>query len=264
MNNEIKMPSIPNNQQFRKNWISEGIILSLTPVVAYLLSFTYERGFCDVFGIPFELISINFTTIFLVTSALISVSFLLFVVIDWIYIILPKNRRSNIFPRITLLVIMVFICSLSYGIGWLLFFTLSIIILFEFILPLIIHRKHKDYQSKLDAQDKLDKEADTLFNIIIQRINPRWILLLLAIFIMSVISESLGRYKAVKQEKFFVINTSMGPAVVLRIYNEKFICAPFIKETKELQGSFFIINMPTQSELVLTKENIGPFKIKKQ
>jgi hypothetical protein len=45
-----------------KSWLTEGVILAGAPVFGYLLVFAYEAGFCSIFGIPPEFISLKGTS----------------------------------------------------------------------------------------------------------------------------------------------------------------------------------------------------------
>jgi len=268
-NTKTKMVSLQDNQKFTKNPILKGVIeTSIIPIVAYLIAFEYEKGYCDVFGIPPEFISLTPTVIIFTIIVIIPVMLGLFFPVNLIYMILPNKWKRYIFPIIVILIFVGYLGWLTrlrtkYDILFLGIF-LFIIIFSELILPVITQRNQRGYLSKLEAQDKLDREIDTLIDIITRHINPKWILLFAFVLDLSVFSELLGKHIALTQEKFYVINTPELTAVVLRIYNEKLICAPFIKETKELQNTFFIINMATQQKLILTKEKVGPFKTKEE
>ena len=52
-----------DKSRFRIAWLSEGLLIAVLPVSAYLLTFTFESAYCSYFSIPLELISLSMTTI---------------------------------------------------------------------------------------------------------------------------------------------------------------------------------------------------------
>lgn len=247
----------------RKSIISEGVLVAASSVLAYLLTFVYERGFCAVFGIPSEFIAPTLTSIFLTACALIPALIVLYSLADFIYVILPKRMRGGPeYWRMIYLVIFGFIAWLEG------YFTVKIfpiffimIVFFDFGFPLITQRSHKGYRAKLEAQDKIDNE-ETLLGLIMQPLGAGWRLFLVFILILTLLTYSLGRKNAINQKDFLVINTLSQPYAVLRIYGDKLICASFNRETKEIQGSFLIFEI-SKSNLVLTVESIGPLRTRK-
>ena len=53
----------------RREWLSEAMLLALLPAWAYLAASAFERGYCSVFGVPEQLISIQLDTVLLVGGA---------------------------------------------------------------------------------------------------------------------------------------------------------------------------------------------------
>jgi hypothetical protein len=43
----------------KRDWLSDTVVLFALPIVAYLLAYLWELGYCDVFGIPVEFVSVN-------------------------------------------------------------------------------------------------------------------------------------------------------------------------------------------------------------
>ncbi|HEX8144645.1 MAG TPA: hypothetical protein VF553_18905 [Pyrinomonadaceae bacterium] len=69
----------------------------------------------------------------------------------------------------------------------------------------------------------------------------------------------VGQAEAINQRNFLVINTSPEMAV-LRIYGDNMSCAPFNRETKEVQKSFVIIKAADNPKHSFNLEDIGPLK----
>jgi hypothetical protein len=80
----------PENARQKKTWITEGIIIASTPILGYLLTFIYEKGFAEAFNIPISFISPNLTTVFVVTSALVVV----FLFLSWSVLLLIDLNKD--------------------------------------------------------------------------------------------------------------------------------------------------------------------------
>lgn len=62
------MSTEPNN--LLKKWgLSEGIVLALSPIVAYFLAYQYEIGYFSFFGVPTELVTVDISTLLVIGSA---------------------------------------------------------------------------------------------------------------------------------------------------------------------------------------------------
>jgi hypothetical protein len=65
------------------------------------------------------------------------------------------------------------------------------------------------------------------------------------------------------KEKEFLVLASSPDTVVLRIYGDNIICAPFNRSAKEMQRSFIIHKVGETPPLELRLEKIGPLVLKK-
>lgn len=66
-----------------------------------------------------------------------------------------------------------------------------------------------------------------------------------------------GKNDAQKKVEFLVINSD-PEQVVLKIYNNKLITAPFNRKSKTIERKFLIGKVGTDPHLVYTLENVGP------
>ena len=83
--------------------------------------------------------------------------------------------------------------------------------------------------------------------------------LIMILWLLLVISNNAGDAAALKQEEFLVANTS-PEMVVLRIYGDHLICAPFDRATKEAQRSYSVLNVADDPQLMVRLEKVGPLR----
>jgi hypothetical protein len=252
-----------SNKEPRTN-LSEGILIAIASSGAYLLAFYYEKGFSSFFEIPVNFVSVSFVNIFIFGTFLIGFLVLFFLpanIVTLVLFRLPPELSRSVFP---VLLCLVFIAVHLYtfglsnwtplviGVAVALFF-----LLFELVWPLIMHRDRSRYIEKLEAQRELDKKEVNLVDLIQRLYGIGPIITILALLLGINFSESVGKAQAMKQTDFLVTNTSLE-MVVLQIYGENMICAPFNRDTKEVQTRFTIIKMAEDSKLAFNLEKVGP------
>ena len=238
----------------RKNIFTESIFLAVIPFLGYLTVFIYELGFATYFNMPYELIQPSFTSVCLVTAFIIGALLLTFVgghlfsVIFLTIFPLRDNPLLRAIKRVTptLLITLFFVCLL--GREWKLYLgsllMLSIIILINFLWPLVTCRKEKSYVGKLEKQEETEGKFDPEFRRFFDYIDSKFsrqivsIFLIVAFFLLLVYQT--GFVKARQKEYFWQLNN--GQKIVLRIYGDNLICAGFDAEKGAVDGEFDIIS----------------------
>ena len=131
-----------------------------------------------------------------------------------------------------------------------------------FVGPLIIFRKKGDISNRYAEAWKRELESSTITPLdhVGSRFGIRNSGPLLYLFFISVVLANLaGDAAAISQKEFLVTNTT--PAmVVLRVYGDTMICAPFDRNSHEVKKSFTLLKMAEDPKLVLSLENVGPLK----
>jgi hypothetical protein len=248
----------------KKSWMPEGLILAAGPVLAYGIVFAHEVGYADVFEIPLGFVSIDVTSILIVTVAMVPVLYAL----SWLaYMglsLLPAHD-SPIRQRLQRLLVpsLLFVLFLMlYGARWLEWLWTAVFLLIvtflEFGLPLIKQRKETTYHDKLIAQDQAERETSMpILDLFHRFAGPGGYLAFVGLIAMLVISHSVGRASALDEDEFLVTTTS-EEMVVLRIYGDNLICAPFDRATREIKRSFVVLKIGEDPDLVLNLETVGP------
>lgn len=244
------------------------IILVLVPLsgaFGYAMAYLHEMGFCGYFGIPFQLIMIDWTTVVIAIAANFSVISILYFTIDafFIYIndlkseqphklILGTIRRRLIYLSlfIVMFVIVFAVSSLArqqWDYVWpgILILFLFLVWLY-FVAPIRAFKDVSGYRNKLKAQDEKDRKTRALLSWLADFIGwSSTLILLVAVFVL-VLSFLVGDSTARDQEYFFVPSTNQQ-SVILRIYGDKLICTPIIgkndKDQFEVTRNFFVLRL---------------------
>jgi len=254
-------------EQIRGFWIWQGIIVAASPVIGYGLAFLYELGFCVVFKIPKEFITLNLTTVFVAAGSLLGIVWLLYWFAEIFLMLIP--RKHPLFRELILL-LTVLLLLLGFLILWwglwervisVALFPLSFILML-FVFPLITQRGKGSYIDKLQAQRKHELETPmVIFDSAVRFLGRRISLFIIVVIVLLLFSYSAGDAKALKQDKFLVPST-YPQSVVLRIYGENMICAPFDAEDKKIETKFFVIRMTDEPRPTLQLQKVGPLRVK--
>jgi len=254
----------------RNTIISEALVVACSPALAYLFAFTYEAGFAKVFKIPLSFIELNLTTVFVVASAVGIVLVILLLFINYLYafVVTPFRQKKYLIPRICAsftMFIWFFAKFLFFGpllwkqwIGSLL--TLIFVVMFFFLIPLITQGSKRSYLEKLKAHGA--GAPETLVSHISMHGGWRFVFYLYCLWLLVDLMGAAGQAKAMRQKEFFVPSASPD-TVVLRIYRENLICAPFNKEGRTVQRSLIIHKLVESPPLTLRVEEVGPLSLKK-
>lgn len=246
--------------------------ITIIPAYIYFVSFEYELGYCNYFNIPGYLIEPSITTILIFATTIFGI---LFSSLKVLGISLPlfkaaedENkthlRTINFVNGICIFgtVLMMF----AYPISWeLLLICLIVTVLMNLLawgLPfLFLLRQKKSIKEKLQrVEDEYVSSEDKLdwIDHLIKRFNREERMFFILIMLIPFISFLFGNGEAMKQEKFQIIANK----VVLKKYNEVFICASFDRKTKILSDSLILVKLSESQPLILKTEKIGPLNVK--
>jgi len=249
--------------------ISEGLVVTTISIASYVILFAFEAGFANAFSIPLSFIELSLTNVLIVISSLLPLGYILFSLSNILFIFFDDFSESTskiikkFFPFFILSIALAY---LAYGtvllpavirgfiLVWMIMFFL------EFILPLLTQRGKGNYWKKLEAQDKLETQIKTLDSILIRRIGVTPSVLVFALIWVIFLAYVAGYTGAAKQSTYLVTSTS-PEMVVLRIYGDNIICAPFNRNTRGVKPSFVVLKVGDDYTLKLNYEHIGPLKL---
>jgi len=259
------------DNQGRKNWISEGVIIASVPFLGYLFTFAYESGYASFFNFPKEYINIGLPQIISTAIILYTITAVLFFPIEGLSFIFFKNKRSMYQSIIKFLPLFGFSVGNFIVYGWiraLPFIILFVILGFsEFIFPLVTQRDKKDYDSKLQAYDEADwkfrEERGALSTRLLRIFGHKNIMLIINLFLCVNLTQMAGEISASKKMQFFVIPSS-PEKVILRIYGDNLVCAEFDRKTSSLKREISIYKLTDPQAQNLKFEALGPLKVEKR
>jgi hypothetical protein len=254
--------------------LSETLIIAAVPALAYLLTFALKSGYLSFFHIPSDYITFSVAEILIASAVLVSfvgIAFSFGNLLYSVWALLPERIRAGALgDRLKQLLFVIFV----YGAIYLLFpdlrstylkvgfvIGLAALAALQFILPLCTHRDAGSYLDKLEAADassrQADREVETLVDRLLTSIDRKLVLGLLLMFALVYLAWGVGRYRAISQESFYVVNTS-PEAVVLQTTTDYVICAPFDRVSQEIEPAFQILKNGEDQSLVFRLESVGP------
>lgn len=100
----------------KRNWVTKEIVVGVAPVMAaYFFMAFYQAGYCSVFGIPFEFITLNFIDVILTNRLTLMVAVIAFLWIGLYYNFLPSVSSPIFRGFITLILILAISLGVIFG-----------------------------------------------------------------------------------------------------------------------------------------------------
>lgn len=248
---------------------SEGFIVAAISVTAYLFAFIYQAGFARVFGIPLSFVTVGLTDVFIAGGSLLLAGLLVLTLGNLAFVISAKFGSGPIRRRIVSLTPML-LCSIALLffvvgthlqksltgiiIGWL------VILFLEFGFPLLTQRHKKGYLEKLRTQDSLDACTTDLPGYVARRLGRGLYSILYVLMLALYVTYHAGQSTALRQSRFLVTPTS-PEMVVLGVYGDKIVCAPFDRDSRQVEQSFVVLRLAEDPNLALRPEDVGPLNV---
>jgi hypothetical protein len=256
--------------------LSDTLVVAVFPLMGYLILFIHESGYFGYFKVPRQFISFSTAEILIATGGVLGIAFLMFFVTNLLSIPLShlephpaiRRRIRKYFP-----ITLVYGCVVILGSDW----TLTIgtlvfsFLLFgtDFLVPIISERDKEGYLAKLASWDEKSYLIRIQENSLLIRAIEKGMDLLggtiveIGIYISMglVIVYLLGMSTARNQKQFRVTNTT-PEMVVLYIGDDKLICSPFNRITKEIEPVFKVIEYAGNNDLEFRLEEVGPLKLR--
>lgn len=250
-------------------WITDGILIALFTGFSYMVAFTYEAGYASFYNIPWHLISMSITNILICLMIIFAVAFITFNTINSIWIILPvPDRPIKYFIRRFLIFLMIlFIPTLLFFnkfLYWLISICLAIFLgLFEFLFPLFSQKDKASYEAKLVAQANYDYEEGKrlLWHSIDKRYGRFLVNALIFGFIALSSAYCLG-FKNASEKTSYYIFVSSPERVVLAIYGDTIISAPFNRKTREIEPQLWVSKISENNNIIMQSEKVGKLHLK--
>jgi hypothetical protein len=246
---------------------SEAVIFALVSTTSYLGVYLYQSSYLSYFGIPTRFITLDSTQLLSFFAAIFTLLFLIFQILFAIYITITPNAffqkiswKSTLTLLIPIIAIGLFLYFYrEYAVFWI---TLLVIYLLSLVVIEIILRKTSG------SENRIRSFTDIIFLHPSIKENPSFntaantVLILsfvtLAIFILSL----SGRASAEKQTGFYTLNKTPECVVLYLMGNEKAVCSPFDRSTRQIERIYQIVNLSENPDYRLKEEILGPLTLK--
>lgn len=258
-----------------KKWtLSDTIIASILPAIAYGVAYFFEVGYLSHFGVPEFLVSVSFERFFYALSIIVTFYIVLVNFLDPIFEFFPeKLKKINPSHYLFLLLLMIVILSGSFGIiikefNWY-YLTLLLVgvasFFFIFIFPAIGKSTFSEYIQELDRIDEFDRERRRK-SLTSKLANKDWGgVYIAALFILLVCPPSvklLGSYIAYKENDFLVTKVDNAAFALIRKYGEDNIFVDFQRKWKTLYscdpifGKKIMIKKISEQSIIFDQVNL--------
>jgi hypothetical protein len=243
--------------------LTEGLVIAGVPAAGYWFAFLYELGYCKYFDIPPAFIEIGILNILVAIIGLGGAFALIHLYADPVFVL--SRRLAKPIRRALLRISLPVVLFAGYALVVRLTFIQFILVLalffvplafFEFIFPLITQRNISGYLNKLDAQNRIELEHDTLMDLVAMAVGRKIFLFSGFLLMVSFVSYFTGGYEAKTQRDFMVIS-EQPERVVLKRNSGYFVVARFEREKKSISKDFALVS--TEQELFqFNYERVGP------
>lgn len=248
----------PNNAAQLGGVLSGAVLIALVTLVGYGFVFLYEAGFCSLYHIPLSLISFNLTTGFVAAPSVLLVLWIISGLPANIRLLLKTDERMGRASSLAVATGAFIVPFTSHMNGIALLILGSVVFLFlfgVFALGSVIGRRNinaklasipgeSERLQYLKKRSKtLDEEIKNLDSVIsfspfvwlVSR-GPRVTTIVAMIFLTSILVYCLGRFNA-KSEPHYLMKSYNRRYIVLRIYGDSIITAPFVLKRAASMGS---------------------------
>lgn len=243
----------------------EGLLVILIPAFAYALGFSYEAGYLSFFRVPSSFISIDISALF---STAIFVAFYLFFLLLWLSIAFDySNGKSNVAKAMGKLMIILGFFPIIYillkgaenivkiiSILGVIFLIVSILTRLEKKFTFLVRASSKIHET-IDESASKTLESKTAFSALQEKGT-----LFFLLFLPFIIAFFAGHNNAKGNSRYEIITHSQhGELAVVRNYGQLLVAVPFNRELKKIKDKYVIINSNTESSILFSPQNIGPF-----
>ena len=240
-------------------WITESVLLFALPVAATTVAFAYEAGFAYYFGIPLDLITLNWTAATLAFLALVSVLQLSasggYVLVHHVARWAPWiTRKTALLLSIVIVLdgVLLFQHGLQSPSFWIGIALTAAFILLDVLFRVAASLPPKGLWQRFQKGAVHGENADPLgspFN--------RFLLVAIWVMVALGIAWSTG-YSRARDQRTFLVTRTTQEQVVLRRYGDMFVMANFDRGTRTAARSFTFQAVTADPTPAFTSSDIGP------
>lgn len=256
-------------EQKTVSFFSEAALIAFLTAIGYVIAYSFEFGYVTYFKIPSQLIEITIPSIILSWAIVLAVALSTISILIFCLSSIDHNNIIHIQMVVTGFFVFINLCILIlFNFDWeecsLLLVPTAIVLIYKWGWPFI--RYYKEIGSYGDKVAKLMRNDHPSKNPLPtpqNSIASNTLTLIMGSILLIALSFALGHGFA-KQEINFYVFESNQPKVILRIYDDKYICAPIDKRARKIKEQYYIVNASSANlnrSLSLTLEKVGPLTV---
>ncbi len=232
----------------RPPYLTEGILLALATIAAYGFVYSYEKGVCDYYGLPSEVISIGLwhaIDFFVRSITFIYVTIGVVYYITFFYLKHNMTRRLGALPRTIVSKwatgLPILLAYLLYGrmsLGLLVFMGIAIFVffMFDFGIPYLTRGEMK-WIDRIIESEEAEWSSPRLWDIV-----PRYVylfcLLIFGLMVGNNVVHSAGEKFAANRVQYHTLLDDGEEYAILRVYGNTFYGSLYDDDSKHLLGKF--------------------------
>ena len=263
----------------KKNYVTEGVLLAVIPGYVYLVTFCYELGYCHYFNIPAYLISPSLTSILVAALAIFGVfvsSFKLLGLTAPLFRMLSDERKkayhflillNTLFLGAFVLLFTIYGFSKAFFLWFVIAWFLSNVLFVA--VPLLLSlsfSRAKTWNDRFEASNEIVAyDPFSFVPFVKDKISVRQFGSFFVLASIAGLAYAVGNGEAVNQRTFLTPSTDggSGELVVLKVYGDIIVCAPLDRSVGQVSRQLVLLNMSDFDSIWLTEEKVGPLALKR-
>lgn len=149
---------------------------------------------------------------------------------------------------------------------WTLYFIpLFVIILVEFIWPMLVYNKKKTLREKFEADEIAESipRSKTILGRMQSFLGPIGYATIIIFFLLGKMSYDAGKAKALTQVKYYVLD-DLTNTLAIRVYKDILICVKYNNVKKIINTSIILKKIDGNQPIELSLKEVGPLSFKEE
>ncbi len=250
---------------------SAGILLAAAPAIGYLVTWVNLLGYANQFHISGGLIAPQLGNVLATTFGVgVGILFIFGLIVMFEAHVLRWSRGSigPIEGRISLLVLALLLFLILAGLSWPSgseLIAVGVVLVLGAIVAFWpgVRTRGGRLRDRLRRADEARAEREVQPSIVLKelqhRLGPFWLALVFVVFFVIILAYDAGSFQAHTQTEFLVSDAST-PELVLAIYGDTVIQAPFDRSKRTVKPEFDIVKI-SASPLHFRVMSVGPLTI---
>ncbi len=231
------------------NWLSDALLIAGVPAFIYLFTLAFEVSFAREFGVPFQFVGVTWTSGFILGTLLLGIIGTVFVICLFASSFISRDKERPRYLR-ALDSVPGLLMLVESGAFLVMNWRRSMIVigLIGFVMGVfssLIIRRDRKLHSILNPEGAQRLRATFVIAMwLLLGVNTAWM---------------TGAVLARTQTQFYVVQSS-PETIVLGIWGDTVVSAPFDRKTRTVRREFIITKTSEHSPLDIREERIGPLR----